>query len=196
MATTLVPVLLNAEGANAYTVSGVQAQQRMQEPISSLILHFQSTGSSRVANSTLYDKDFFAWTQTTVALIQAEQWQEIDRSSLTEELEDLGASQRNAVSSNLYEVLIHLLKWRYQPEGRRRGHSWRDSIVEHRDRIDRLCTSSPSLRRFLPDMLAAEYPRARRRASIQTHLPLPTFPESCPWPDVTQVVHEDFWPEP
>jgi hypothetical protein len=168
----------------------------MQGPISNIIVHFQSAGSNRVANSTLYEKDFFAWTQTTAALIQAEQWQEIDRNYLIEELNDLGASQQNAVSSDLYQVLLHLLRWRYQPERRREGHSWRDSIAEHRDRIDRLCTRSPSLRGHLQAMLTEEYPRARRRASIQTNLPLHTFPETCPWPDVMQVLNPDFWPEP
>jgi hypothetical protein len=145
-------------------------------------------------NAELYEQDFYAWTQATVALVQAGKWHEIASDSLTEELQDLGVSQYNAVSSDLYQVLLHLLKWQYQPARHVDSHSWRDSIVEHRDRIDRLCTRSPSLRRHLPAMLQEEYPRARRRASVQTNLPLQTFPEACLW-TVAQVLDEDFWPE-
>ena len=145
-------------------------------------------------NAELYDQDFYAWTQATAALVQAGKWHEIDPKCLTEELHDLGISQYNAVSSDLYPVLLHLLKWQYQPTRQVDSHSWRDSIVEHRDRIDRLCTRSPALRRHLPAMLAEEYPRARRRAWTQTGLPLATFPEACPW-SVAQILDEDFWPE-
>ena len=145
-------------------------------------------------NSTLYTQDFYAWCLTTAKLVQAEKWYDLDREILAEELNDLGVSQDNAVSSDLYQVLIHLLKWRYQPARRADSHSWRDSIVEHRDRIDRLCTRSPSLRPHLPAMLIEEYPRARRRASLQTGLPLATLPVRCPW-TVEQVLHDDFWPE-
>jgi Domain of unknown function DUF29 len=145
-------------------------------------------------NAELYEHDFYAWTQATATLVQAGKWHEIDSGYLTEELNDLGISQYNAVSSDLYQILIHLLKWQYQPQRRMDSHSWQDSIDEHRDRIDRLCTRSPSLRRHLPAMLAEEYPRARRRASTQTGLPLATFPEVCPW-TAGQVLDEDFWPE-
>ena len=109
-------------------------------------------------NAELYDQDFYAWTQATAALVQTGKWHEIDPQCLTEELHDLGVSQYNAISSDLYQVLLHLLKWQYQPARQVDSHSWRDSIVEHRDCIDRLCTRSPA-------MLAEEYPRARRRAS-------------------------------
>jgi uncharacterized protein DUF29 len=144
--------------------------------------------------SELYAEDFYTWTQEQAALLQAEKWHEIDLAHLTEELNDLGVSQYNAVSSDLYQVLIHLLKSQYQPARQVDSHSWRDSIVEHRDRIDRLCTRSPSLRRHGPAMLQEEYPRARRRASVQTGLPLATFPAVCPW-TVEQVLDADFWPE-
>ncbi len=144
-------------------------------------------------NTELYDDDFYAWTQATAALVQAGKWHEIDPACLTEELHDLGVSQYNAVSSDLYQVLFHLLKWQYQPARQVDSHSWRDSIVEHRDRIARLCTRSPALRRHLPAMLQEEYPRARRRARTQTGLPLATFPEACPG-TLAQVLDDDFWP--
>src|SRR5262245_41516604 len=142
----------------------------------------------------LYEQDFYAWTQQTADLIRVGQWDAIDQEALAEEVEDLGINLSHAVSSDLYQVLIHLLKWQYQPSLRVEGHSWQDTIVEHRDRIERLCARKPSLQRQLPTILAEEYPRARRRASLQTGLPLTTFPVQCPW-DLKQVLDADFWPD-
>jgi hypothetical protein len=195
MAATVKPMPLTPEAADAYWSRTPQDQLRIQETVTCVLVNFPSTESTRMANSALYAQDFYQWTQATAALILTAQWQEIDLGHLTEELNDVGVSQYHAVSGDLYQVLLHLLKWQYQPERRRQGHSWRDSIAEHRDRIDRLCTRSPSLRGHLPAMLNEEYPRARRRASIQTRLPLTTFPETCPWNDVNQVLDVDFWPE-
>jgi len=144
-------------------------------------------------NAELYDEDVYAWAQATAALIRTGKWHEVDAEHVAEEVEDVGVSQYNAVSNDLYQVLIHLLKWRYQPTRRIVSHSWRDSILEHRDRIDRLCTRTRSLRGHLPAMLAEEYPRARRRARYQTGLPLATFPLTCPW-TIEEVLDADFWP--
>jgi Domain of unknown function DUF29 len=144
-------------------------------------------------HTTLYDNDFYAWTQEQAALLREGAIQELDLTNLAEEVEDLGINLSHAVSSDLYQVLIHLLKWQYQPRLRVEGHSWQDTLVEHRDRIERLCTRKPSLREHLPAMLVEEYPRARRRASLQTGLPLATFPAQCPW-ELDQVLDADFWP--
>jgi hypothetical protein len=154
----------------------------------------RTASATATANQACYQDDFYAWTQQTAALIRAGQWTALDQEALAEEVEDLGVSQYHAVSSDLYQVLIHLLKWRYQPSLRAEGHSWQDTIVEHRDRIDRLCTRKPSLRGQLHAMLVEEYPRARRRASLQTGLARATFPEQCPW-EIEHVLDADFWPD-
>ena len=36
-------------------------------------------------NAELYEQDFFAWTQTTAALIRAGKWHEVDPASVAEE---------------------------------------------------------------------------------------------------------------
>jgi hypothetical protein len=194
MATTLATLPLQADAWRVYIASSPEDQQKISETVSNIIVDFSSMGSNRLANSALYEHDFFEWVQTTVSLIKAGKWYEIDAHSLAEELNDLGVSQYNAVSSDLYQVLMHLLQWQYQAAMRVDSHSWRDSIAEHRHRIDRLCTRMPSPRTHLPAMLVEEYPRARRRASMQTNLPLATFPEACPW-ELGQILDDDFWPE-
>jgi len=160
MATTLATLPLHTDAWRVYRTSSPEEQQKISETVSNIIVNFPSRGSSSLSNSALYEHDFFEWVQTTVSLIKAGKWHEIDARPLAEELNDLGVSQYNAVSSDLYQVLIHFLKWRYQPDMRVDSHSWRDSIVEHRDCIDRLCTRMPSLRNHLPAMLVEEYPRS------------------------------------
>ena len=205
MAPAVDTIPVSPEVAQRYATSSAQTQQTIQNllrqglGLSQLLAPAEEVSSSlsltRVLGSrAAYDADFYAWTQATAARIRAGHWEGINRETLAEEVEDLGVSQYNAVSSDLYQVLIHLLKWQYQPDLHRDSHSWRDSIAEHRDRIDRLCTRSRSLRPQLPTTLTDEYPRARRRAQYQTGLPLETFPTACPW-TIAQILDPDFWPE-
>jgi hypothetical protein len=53
---------------------------------------------------------------------------------------------------------------------------------------------SPSIARELSTLLTKGYPLARQWARDDTHLPLATFPEACPW-TAAQVLDTDFWPE-
>ena len=57
-----------------------------------------------------------------------------------------------------------------------------------------LLEQSSSLRCTVPEALGARYLHAREDASDQTHLPLATFPTTCPW-TVEQVLADDFWPK-
>lgn len=69
-----------------------------------------------------YDTDFYAWTQAQVDALRAKDWAALDLPHVIEEIADLGNEQRHAVESHLRILLAHLLKWRYQPQRRRR--SW------------------------------------------------------------------------
>ena len=147
------------------------------------------------SNAELYAQDFFAWSQTTAALIRAGKWEALDREALAEEVESLGKSDWRELASRIAVLLRHLLKWRYQPERRQRGRSWRSTIWEQRSRLRRLLRQSPSLAPLVPQTIQEEYAEARQRASEETGLPLGTFPETCPW-TAEQVLHTAFWPEP
>src|SRR5689334_2554183 len=101
--------------------------------------------TSSATNGALYQEDFVAWCGLTAALIRDGKWHEVDVEVLAEEVESLGKSQQNALESRLEKLVLHLLKWRYQPEKRQRGHSWEDTIREQRRRLSRLLTQNPSL---------------------------------------------------
>jgi hypothetical protein len=141
---------------------------------------------------TLYETDFYAWTQEQAARLEARDADALDWAHLAEEVTDVGASQYAAVSSAVYQILVHLLKWRYQPA--KRSRSWQLSLLEHRARLPRRFKRMPSLAGELATMIADEYPAACRKASVQTRLPLVTFPPVCPWTPA-QIQDPDFWPE-
>ncbi len=69
-------------------------------------------------NAELYEQDFYTWTQTTAALIRAGKWDDLDQETLAEEVESLGKRDRRELGSPLQTLLMHLLKWRYQPSER------------------------------------------------------------------------------
>ena len=80
--------------------------------------------------TTTYDADFYQWTQQQADLLRQGALSALDTENLAEEIESMGKSGQRAVESDLRDILLHLLKWRYQPE--RRGNSWRLSIRDGR----------------------------------------------------------------
>lgn len=145
-------------------------------------------------NGDLYAEDFYTWTQTTAALIRAGTWRSLDTESLAEEVESLGISQQHALQSHLRQLVMHLLKWQYQPSRRQLGHSWESSITLARDEIALVLERNPGLQHQMPGYLAKRYGAARRLARVETGLPLTTFPATCPW-TLEQVLDDDFFPE-
>jgi hypothetical protein len=131
------------------------------------------------AAENLHERDFAAWLDEQAVLLRAHRWDALDLPNLIEEVEDLATSLRRELRSRLNVVLVHLLKFRYQPE--RRSRSWLATIYEQRDRLDDLLEDSPSLRRVVQSVLENEYRRACRVAAAQTGLSADTFPELCPF---------------
>lgn len=160
-------------------------------------------------NTEVYTTDFYQWCLTTAALVRAGQWNDIDPDALAEELESLGKSQVREVQSRLTTLMLHLLKWAFQPERRQEGHSWADTILEQRSELALVLDDNPSLRPQVSAFVAKVYPKARERAIIaiapgllgklptpsnpKDLLRLPLLPESCPW-TVTEILDTDFWP--
>ena len=123
---------------------------------------------------SLYETDFVAWTKETVESLRSNKFKEVDWENLIEEIENLGRSERHALENQLTRVMMHLLKWQYQPD--RRSNSWRGSIVEGRTQIRRLLKASPSLKPYLDSIFDECYQDAVEQASAETGLPRETFP--------------------
>jgi hypothetical protein len=143
-------------------------------------------------NSVAYDDDFFAWTQEQARLLRDGELSDVDAENLAEEIESVGRSDRREIRNRLIILLVHLLKWGYQP--RRRSASWSDTIGEQRLQIDSVLADSPSLRPFLAEILAEAYGRARSKTARETRMELTTFPVDCPYTP-EQILSEEFLPE-
>ncbi len=143
------------------------------------------------AIKTDYERDFYRWTQTQAALLRQGRLDQADLENIAEEIESMGKSDKRAISSYLHNLLLHLLKWQYQPS--RRSRSWENSMDNNRHQVERIINDSPSLWAQVSDLISAEYTSARKSASRQTRLPVTTFPELCPF--TTEQVTGDYWPE-
>ena len=138
-----------------------------------------------------YETDLLEWANYTAHLLREQRWAEVDWEHLIEEVEDLGKSERSAIGSQLERIMLHLLKWEYQPE--RRSDSWLDSITDGRSQIQRKIEDSPSLKTYPDQILSQEYRRASRGAARQTELDIAIFPSTCPYS--TEQVLSDWLPE-
>jgi hypothetical protein len=141
--------------------------------------------------SQTYLSDFNLWIDQTTQLLQEHRWQEIDVVHLIEEIKDLGKSERRAIASQLTRLLLHLLKWEYQPQ--RRSDSWLDSITDARTQIELAIADSPSLKSYPAQELEASYQKALRQASKQTNIEISVFPRACAY-SLELVLGEDWLP--
>jgi hypothetical protein len=142
-------------------------------------------------SANLHDRDFYQWTQQQTGLLRAGNFAQVDLENLIEEISSLGERDKREAKSRLVLILLHLLKWHYQPA--RRGNSWRRTINEQRTELALLLDDSPSLGHVVEESFSRCYDLARRRAASETGLPVSNFPDACPWP-LEQAMDANFWP--
>ncbi|MBW4635990.1 MAG: DUF29 domain-containing protein [Iphinoe sp. HA4291-MV1] len=143
--------------------------------------------------SSLYETDFYAWTQEQVNLLKAQQWDQVDTINLIEEIETLGRKERQELRNRLGVLLGHLLKWQFQSE--KRSSSWLGTIREQRVQIKLLLEDSPSLKPYLNEIFLAAYELGLALAIRETQLGEQIFPEECPY-TLEQIINPEFLPEP
>jgi len=140
-------------------------------------------------NLTTHDDDFYAWTQEQAQLLRNGKFNQIDFHYIAEEIEDMGRSEKRELESRLEVLIMHLLKWQFQPNLRSR--SWQLTIKEQRLRLEKLITENPSLKSFLADALEKIYQLAIISAERETGLS--SFPQTCPY-SLTEIFTSDFLP--
>lgn len=143
-------------------------------------------------NSNLYETDYYQWTLSNAALLKAKRFNELDIDNLIEEIENMGRSERRELYSRLTVLLMHLLKWRYQPE--RRGNSWKNTIKVQRLNLHKLLAQNPSLKPQQAEMLMEAYEEARLQTAAETDKEESVFPESCPFV-LEDVLGPDYFPD-
>lgn len=146
----------------------------------------------QVSQHSLYDVDFVRWLEVTAAHLRDRNYDAIDVENLLEEIEGMARSEKRSLKSNLKIILLHLLKWQFQPE--KRSRSWATSLLEHRERVRELLEDSPSLKNELEPGLVKCYSDARRKTAVETGLSLDAFPLNCPY-TLEQTLDFDYLPE-
>lgn len=139
-----------------------------------------------------YHTDFYGWTQEQAAFLKAGKLTELDIENLLEEVETMGRSEKRELDSRLTVLLIHLLKWQYQPV--RRGRSWQLTIEGQRINFSETLDENPSLKSQLDTILKKAYAKSIIKAAKQTALEKQSFPNVCPW-TLSQILDDNFYPD-
>lgn len=117
--------------------------------------------------ATLYERDFYAWTQDQAAALRAlperVRPNALDVEHLAGEIEDLGISERRAATSLIRQILVHLLKLRSQPGSPGAPH-WQDEVDSFRAQLADILRESPSLRARRAMLAAPAWEEASRLA--------------------------------
>ena len=145
-----------------------------------------------MSSPSLYDHDFHAWANEQADLLRAGKLGEADILHIAEEIGSMGKTEKRELVSRLTVLLLHLLKWQFQPAFR--GHSWRTSVRVQRIALVSHMRDNPSLNAALDDAITEAYRVARIEAEDQTGLAEDTFPAACFW-SFDQIMAEDFWPD-
>lgn len=150
--------------------------------------------------ATLYDTDFYGWTQDQAARLrklQAERANlDLDLEHLAEEIESVGGSDKKEVKSRLTTIMQHMLKIAYSP-AYEPLNGWRGTVRTQRRDLLATLEQSPSLRRFIRE----EFDRCYHEAAEDTRLShidlsLAPIPTSSPFELESQVLNPDWLPEP
>jgi Domain of unknown function DUF29 len=134
---------------------------------------------SVTTQNNLYEQDFYLWIQATAEHLKEGNFDRIDIPNLVEEIESMGRSEKRELKSRLIVLLMHLLKWEYQPE--KRSQSWRSTITEQRICIEALLEDSPSLQPLILELFDDCYGKACQKAAEETGIKLNFFPKESPF---------------
>lgn len=140
---------------------------------------------------TPYETDYAQWCAEQGALLREGRLSELDRENLAEEIESLGRSDKREIRSRLGTLLLHLLKWQFQPEKRKAG--WLMTIREQRYQIENLLDESPSLKAYPGQQLGREFRMARLKAADETGLAERDFPVDCPY-SIGDILDHNYFP--
>jgi len=140
----------------------------------------------------IYEQDYYLWLMKNAELVREGRFSEADAGNIAEELECMGRSEKRELTSRLAVLLMHLLKWRFEPE--KRTNSWKYSIIEQRRKIVELLNDSPSLCREFDRQFPYAYESALIKAAKETGMDTACFPQECPF-SPEQVMDKNFYPD-
>jgi hypothetical protein len=139
-----------------------------------------------------YQQDFYGWVNATARLVRERRFSEVDTGYLAEELEGMGRTEKRELVKRLAILLMHLLKWQYQPA--RRSRIWQNTLAVQRSDLRDLLEDSPSLRAEIPVAIQKAYGRAVLLVEDETGLEASSLPPASPY-TFDQIADSRFLPE-
>ena len=139
-----------------------------------------------------YEDDVSSWAFKQAQLLRLGRLREVDLPNVIEEIESLGNEQPHALESFYSLLIMHLLKWQFQPE--RRSRSWQLTILNSRNQIKRREKRNAKLRAVAGSIVADIYFEAVEEAATETGIPASRFPNPCPY-TIEDLRRQDFLPE-
>jgi hypothetical protein len=117
-----------------------------------------------------YTEDHLEWLDLMMKLVE-EASPQLVQHGLVDYLEEMASSERHAIKSHFVILIMHLLKFKYQPE--KASRSWKNSVDDARDELDDI--ASENRKRFKTVFLEILnnprlYQKARRKAEDETGL--------------------------
>lgn len=138
-----------------------------------------------------YDTDFYAWASENAELLRQKKFSDIDVENIAEEIEALGKRDKRELRSRMTLLLMHLLKWEFQPG--LRSSSWEQTIKVQRKSIAKIIEDSGSLKKLAIDEFDDLYEDAIEEAMDETGLERTIFPRACSY-DFSKMLDQSFWP--
>ena len=130
------------------------------------------------SGKSLHKQDLVLWAMQTAELLrEGAELSEDEREQVAEEIYGVASSARRELKSRIVNLLIPLLKIKYQPEKWTR--SWHVTVANQRQEIELVLEESPSLQNVLENDLPQLYTRTRKNAKIETGVD--AFPEQNPF---------------
>ncbi len=140
-----------------------------------------------------YEGDIVAWANQQAWLIRNKKFELLDLEHIAEEIESVGISEQRELASRMAVLLLHLLKWQYQPA--RQGTSWQLTIKNQRERLKRRLKKTPSLKQCLKDedWWSDAWGDALDETEKETGIAIEKLPQECPW-TVEQILDDSWFP--
>lgn len=149
--------------------------------------------STEQNTSTLYNKDYHLWLETTIQQLRSREFTHVDWENLLDELESMGKNNRRAVKSLLTRLWEHLLKLRYwESEKEYNKNKWKSEITTFRQQIRDELSDSPSLKPYLVEIFPNTYQDAKKVIARLMDKPIQFFPEAPP-ASSEDVLKEDWF---
>lgn len=112
------------------------------------------------------DKDFHGFLQEAANRLSGKEYTDEDINEVVDYLLENFSRDKAEIRSKITLLIIHLIKWKYQPE--RRSLSWQRTIFTQRVEVENILGASKNLRNYAEDEFLAILDRSKSIAASET----------------------------